>query len=67
MLLALYTRKVLGYDAWTSGTVLAPDGLGNLLSLVIAGRLITRLDQRWPLAAGCLLNASTHRSRLRGK
>ena len=46
MLLALYTRKVLGYDAWTSGTVLTPDGPGNLLSLVIAARLITRFDQR---------------------
>jgi DHA2 family multidrug resistance protein len=48
---------VLGYDAWTSGLVLAPGGDGNLLSLVIAGRLITRMDQRWLLALGCLLNA----------
>ena len=57
VLLALFTQKVLGYDAWTSGLVLAPGGVGNLLSLVIAGRLITRLDQRWLLALGCLLNA----------
>jgi DHA2 family multidrug resistance protein len=57
VLLALFTQKVLGYDAWTSGLVLAPGGVGNLFSLVIAGRLITRMDQRWLLAAGCLLNA----------
>jgi len=57
VLLALFTQKVLGYDAWTSGLVLAPGGVGNLLSLVIAGRLITRMDQRWILALGCLLNA----------
>jgi DHA2 family multidrug resistance protein len=57
VLLALFTQKVLGYDAWTSGLVLAPGGVGNLLSLVLAGRLITRIDQRWLLAAGCLLNA----------
>ena len=57
VLLALFTQKVLGYDAWTSGLVLAPGGVGNLLSLVIAGRLITRMDQRWLLALGCLLNA----------
>jgi DHA2 family multidrug resistance protein len=57
VLLALFTQKVLGYDAWTSGLVLAPGGVGNLLSLVVAGRLITRMDQRWLLAAGCLLNA----------
>jgi DHA2 family multidrug resistance protein len=42
VLLALFTQKLLGYDAWTSGTVLAPGGLGNLVSLIIAGRLISR-------------------------
>ena len=57
VLLALFTQKVLGYDAWTSGLVLAPGGVGNLLSLVAAGRLITRMDQRWLLALGCVLNA----------
>ena len=57
VLLALFTQKVLGYDAWTSGLVLAPGGVGNLLSLIAAGRLITRMDQRWLLALGCLLNA----------
>ena len=57
VLLALFTQKVLGYDAWTSGLVLAPGGVGNLISLVLAGRLITRMDQRWLLALGCLLNA----------
>ena len=57
VLLALFTQKVLGYDAWTSGLVLAPGGVGNLLSLVAAGRLITRIDQRWLLALGCALNA----------
>jgi len=57
VLLALFTQKVLGYDAWTSGLVLAPGGVGNLISLLIAGRLITRIDQRALLALGCVLNA----------
>jgi DHA2 family multidrug resistance protein len=57
VLLALFTQKVLGYDAWSSGLVLAPGGVGNLLSLIIAGRLITRIDQRLLLAVGCVLNA----------
>jgi DHA2 family multidrug resistance protein len=57
VLLALFTQKVLGYDAWTSGLVLAPGGVGNLISLVLAGRLITRMDQRLLLGLGCLLNA----------
>ena len=55
VLLALYTQKLLGYDAWTSGLVLAPGGLGNMFSLIlIAGRLVTRVDQRLLLAFGCL-------------
>jgi DHA2 family multidrug resistance protein len=57
VLLALFTQKVLGYDAWTSGLVLAPGGVGNLFSLIIAGRLINRMDQRILLLVGCLLNA----------
>src|SRR6266545_4954170 len=54
---ALFTQKVIGYDAWTSGLVLAPGGVGNMLSLLVAGRFVNRIDQRWLLAAGCVLNA----------
>ena len=56
LLLALYTQKLLGYDAWTSGFVLAPGGFGNMISLLIAGRLVARMDQRLLLATGCFIN-----------
>jgi DHA2 family multidrug resistance protein len=56
LLLALFTQKLLGYDAWTSGLVLAPGGIGNMISLITAGRLIARVDQRLLLAAGVILN-----------
>jgi DHA2 family multidrug resistance protein len=56
LLIAVFTQKLLGYDAWTSGLVLAPGGLGNVFSLFASG-LVTRLDQRLMLAFGCLLNA----------
>jgi len=56
LLLAVFTQKLLGYDAWTSGLVLAPGGLGNVFSLFASG-LVTRVDQRLMLAFGCLLNA----------
>jgi DHA2 family multidrug resistance protein len=56
LLVAVFTQKLLGYDAWTSGLVLAPGGLGNVFSLFASG-LVTRVDQRWMLAFGCLLNA----------
>jgi DHA2 family multidrug resistance protein len=57
VLLALYTQKLLGYDAWTSGMVLAPSGVGNMLALMISGRLVQRVDQRMLLGVGCGLNA----------
>ena len=57
LLVALYTQKLLSYDAWNAGLVLAPGGIGNLISLVIAGRLVARVDQRMLLALGCVLNA----------
>jgi MFS transporter, DHA2 family, multidrug resistance protein len=56
LLLAVFTQKLLGYDAWTSGLVLAPGGIGNICSLFASG-IVTRVDQRWMLAFGCLLNA----------
>jgi DHA2 family multidrug resistance protein len=57
LLIALYTQKILGYDAWTAGLTLAPGGLGTMIALMISGRLVSRMDQRLMLAAGCLLQA----------
>jgi len=56
LLVAVFTQKLLGYDAWTSGLVLAPGGVGNICSLFASG-IVTRVDQRLMLAFGCLLNA----------
>jgi DHA2 family multidrug resistance protein len=53
LLLALYTQKLLAYDAWSSGMVLAPGGLGNMISIVIAGLLMSNLTlgvDYWALA-----------------
>jgi DHA2 family multidrug resistance protein len=58
LLIAVFSQKLLGYDAWTSGLVLAPGGLGNICSLFASG-MVTRVDQRVMLAFGCLLNAAS--------
>jgi DHA2 family multidrug resistance protein len=58
LLVAVFSQQLLGYDAWTSGLVLAPGGLGNIFSLFASG-LVTRVDQRAMLAFGCLLNAAS--------
>jgi DHA2 family multidrug resistance protein len=57
LLIALYTQKMLAYDAWNSGLVLAPGGLGTMMALMVSGRLVSRMDQRVMLAGGCLLSA----------
>ena len=59
LLVALYTQKILGYDAWTAGLTLAPGGLGTMMALMISGRLVSRMDQRLMLAFGCLLQAAS--------
>lgn len=57
LLVALYTQKILGYDAWTAGLTLAPGGVGTMIALMISGRLVARMDQRLMLVGGCLLQA----------
>jgi len=57
LLVALYAQKILAWDAWNAGLVLAPGGLGTMISLMISGRLVARTDQRFMLIGGCLLNA----------
>jgi DHA2 family multidrug resistance protein len=56
LLLALYTQKLMGYDAWTSGLVLAPSGIGQAVMLLFVGYLVSRYDQRILLAFGVLMN-----------
>src|SRR5207244_5535266 len=57
LLVALYTQKILAYDAWNAGLVLAPGGVGTLISLMISGRLVAGTHQRFLLIGGCLLSA----------
>src|SRR6185436_19003321 len=57
LLVALYAQKILAWDAWNAGLVLAPGGVGTLIALMISGRLVARTDQRFMLIGGCMLNA----------
>jgi DHA2 family multidrug resistance protein len=57
VLLTLYVEHLLGYDALTTGYVLAPGGLGSMISLALAGRLVNRVDPRWLVSAGAVIIA----------
>ncbi len=47
------------YPVAAAGLVMAPRGLGNLGSIMISGRLATRMDPRYLVATGMLLMCSS--------
>jgi DHA2 family multidrug resistance protein len=53
----LFTQILMGYTAMLAGLVLAPGGFSTLVMMPIAGALLSRLDARWIIVAGCALNA----------
>jgi DHA2 family multidrug resistance protein len=59
-LLPLFLQTLMGYPALQSGLAVSPRGFGALVSMVIVGRLIGRIDGRWLVASGfTLLSVAT--------
>ncbi len=52
LLLPLFTQELLGYSATWAGLVLAPGGAASLLAMLVAGRVVQRIDVRWILLVG---------------
>jgi DHA2 family multidrug resistance protein len=52
-----FLQNLLGYPVLTSGLVLAPRGVGTMVAMMIAGRLIGRVDVRPLIATGLVLLA----------
>jgi DHA2 family multidrug resistance protein len=55
LLLPLYVQDLLGYTATWAGLILAPGGVASLLAMLLAGRIVQRIDVRWILLVGVLL------------
>jgi MFS transporter, DHA2 family, multidrug resistance protein len=51
-LLPLFLQNLLGYSALQSGLSVSPRGFGAFLSMIVVGRLISRIDARWLIASG---------------
>jgi DHA2 family multidrug resistance protein len=51
-MLPLFLQTLLGYPAVEAGLAISPRGLGALLSAIVAGRLVGRVDARVLVAAG---------------
>jgi MFS transporter, DHA2 family, multidrug resistance protein len=50
-------ENLLGYPVATTGLVTAPTGIGTMLAMLVAGRIIGRVDLRLTLLVGFLISA----------
>ncbi|MBV9242747.1 MAG: DHA2 family efflux MFS transporter permease subunit [Acidobacteria bacterium] len=51
-LLPLFLQTLLGYSAMDSGLAVSPRGVGAVISMIIVGRLIAKVDTRYLIAFG---------------
>lgn len=51
-LLAPFLQSLAGYSVWETGLLLAPRGLGVMIAMVFAGRLVERFDPRIMMLCG---------------
>lgn len=59
-LLPLFLQTLLGYPAVESGLAVSPRGVGSIVSMMVVGRLIGKVDARYLIAFGfSVLCAST--------
>ncbi len=56
VMLPLFAQNMLGYTATWAGLILSPGGIASLLAMVIVGRLVGKVDLRFLVAIGVLLN-----------
>jgi DHA2 family multidrug resistance protein len=54
-LLPLFLQTLLGYPALDSGLAVSPRGIGSMLSMIIAGALANKIDNRLLLVLGLLI------------
>jgi len=56
-LLPPFLQQLKGYPVFTTGIVMAPRGIGTMISMFVVSRLIGRVDARWLIALGLSLCA----------
>ncbi len=59
VLLPLYLQLLMGYTATLAGLALTPGGVASLISMIIMGRLISRIDPRLIIFCGLLIAATS--------
>jgi MFS transporter, DHA2 family, multidrug resistance protein len=54
-LLPPFLQQLKGYPVFTTGIVMAPRGIGTMISMFMVSRLIGKVDARWLIAIGLSL------------
>ena len=54
-LLPPFLQQLKGYPVFTTGIVMAPRGIGTMISMFCVARMIGRVDARWLIAIGLSL------------
>jgi DHA2 family multidrug resistance protein len=54
-LMTPWLQVLSDYPVYTAGLIMAPRGLGNFTAIMISGRLATRIDPRYLVAAGLIM------------
>lgn len=57
VLLPIYLQTLMGYTATLAGLVLGPGGVATLIAMPIAGRLVTKMNQKVLLSFGIIISA----------
>jgi DHA2 family multidrug resistance protein len=57
VLLPIYVQTLMGYTSYLSGLALAPGGIATMITMLIAGKFITRINPKAILAFGLVVAA----------
>jgi MFS transporter, DHA2 family, multidrug resistance protein len=57
VLIPLYLQQLMGYNAMLAGLALAPGGIATLISMPLAGKLVTKVNPRGILTIGIIITA----------
>jgi DHA2 family multidrug resistance protein len=59
-ILPIFLQTLMGYPALQSGLAMSPRGLGSLVSMIMVGRLIGKIDSRYLMAGGFMVLATSN-------
>lgn len=57
IILPLMLENLFNYPALTTGLVMAPRGIAAMISMIMMGQLIKKIDPRWLILSGLIISA----------